>query len=185
MPNRKDALAALCAVQSKPVTKSEPTAPSVPSSSGGCASPVYTGRVRDRQRAAIENPASKQETLYEQEVRLYGKYWADIYRDQRDAKTKEERIAAEAARVKAARAIDDQRRTEDAAERERRAKELQEQNLRIATENLIKADIRSSLADATAPEVEAVLALVREWKMTRQSFAYPIALKTVREAASK
>ena len=52
----------------------------------GCAAVQYGSSVRSR----LENPdrpsavaPSKQESLYENEVRHFGKYWADIYAAQR------------------------------------------------------------------------------------------------------
>jgi hypothetical protein len=42
------------------------------------------GRVRDRVAARENTPvAPKPESLYEQECRCFGKYWADVYRRQR------------------------------------------------------------------------------------------------------
>jgi len=186
MPSRTESLTALLNLQSKPKQSIDaPTVPNAASTSGGCAVPSYTGRVRDRQNAAAEKPVEPQTNAsydqYADEVKCFGKIWADIWKAEREAKTRDERIAAQSAKVRAARAADDQRRIEDQRERERRAKELQEANSRIILNNITKSEIRGILADATAPEIEAVLQKVRGWKMEKQSFAYSAALKEVRE----
>jgi len=182
MPSRDAILAGLMALNAKPKQVLPPTGSNDRNHEGLVGQAGAVLRIRDRQNAEAEKPVeAKPETIYENEVRHFGVYWANIYRDQREADTKEKRIKAEAAKVKAAHAAENQRRIEAQAEREKRAKELQEANSRIILDNITKSEIRGILADATAPEIEAVLQKVRGWKMEKQSFAYSAALKEVRE----
>jgi hypothetical protein len=141
--------------------------------------------VRDRQNAAAEKPVEPQTNApydqYADEKSKHGKFWADVWAAERNARTRDERIKAQAEKVRLAHIADNQRQLEDQRDRERRAKELQEANSRIILDNITKSEIRGILADATAPEIEAVLQKVRGWKMEKQSFAYSAALKEVRE----
>lgn len=178
MPNRSDALTALLAAQTKPVTKVE-SAPSYSSTSGHCGTLGQESLSRVRDRATVrENlpPEAKQETQYEQEVRLFGKYWADIYRDQREAKTREERIAAEKARVAAAHRIEDQRRIES-------AKAIQARNSKWVGEELLRGEIKGIFKSMDAFDiVEPVMALVRSWRMEKFPPAYRTAIEQIKQA---
>jgi hypothetical protein len=187
MPSRHAALTALLALQGKPCVKTVQPEEAPSRSAGYCGAlgQESLSRVRDRQNAAAEKPVEPQTNAsydqYADEKSKHGKFWADVWAAERNARTRDERIKAQAEKVRLAHIADNQRQLEDQRDRERRAKELQEANSRIILDNITKSEIRGILADATAPEIEAVLQKVRGWKMEKQSFAYSAALKEVRE----
>jgi hypothetical protein len=165
--------------QSKPKTTVVDSASSMPSTSAGCASPVYTGRVRDRQNAEANQPVEvKQESQYEQELRLYGKEWATVWRDQREADSREKRIAAEAARVKAA------HREADARERRQReadalaAKRQREQAAQIIFDNADRKEIKDLLKSEPADVIDRVIQLTNGSKLP---FVWKACLDTIKQ----
>ena len=98
---RQDSFTALLKANSVPKTVLEPEVAGRGTIAGLTTSGAPLSRVRDR-ATVRENlpPEAKPETLYEQEVRLFGKYWAEVYRQQREEKIREEREAAEDACVR-------------------------------------------------------------------------------------
>jgi Skp family chaperone for outer membrane proteins len=133
--------------------------------------------VRDRQNAAAEKPVGPQTNApydqYADEVKCFGKMWADIWKAEREAKTRDERIAAQSAKVRAARATDNQRRIEDQREREQR-------QARVFAENIARNEVRQILADATGEEIQEVLKRVEAAHCKGFPAAYSTYLAEVR-----
>lgn len=171
--NRNEAIQHLNSVRKVELPPTE----ELPTRSGMSFTPSYNTSVRTRQdisTASQEVVAPKPVTERERLMKLYGDLYEKKQAEEKAETTRRQRIAAEKRRVDEAHRLDDLRIAEAKVERNR-----------IVLDNITKAEIRGILADATAPEIESVLKKVREWKMEKQSFAYGIALKEMREAAKK
>jgi hypothetical protein len=135
-------------------------------------SPDHTPRLRDRQNVAAQRePAVAQQAAHTPDA-----YEQAYYRrqdEQQAETTRRERQRAEKQRVAEAHRLDAIRMAET-------QREIEERNQNIVEHNLLASEIRSHLSGCTGDEIQAVLKLVGEWKMTRQPFAYGIALKEVR-----
>lgn len=159
--NRTEALQALNKI---PKVELPPT--EIPTRSGMVGQAGAVLRIRDRQNAEANKPVeAKPETLYENEVRHFGVYWANIYRAQREADSKEKRIAAEKRRVAEAHRIDDIRRRED---EEARNKKIVQQLF----ENDARAQVKHILSDCTGEEMTEILKRVEAAKMKGFPSAY-------------
>lgn len=187
---KRDAAAALLAAMIKPCVKVT-SAPSM-TRSGMTYSPDYSPRTRDRiANTAVNaelNPApqsiSTEEELYRNETKNFGVAWANIYRAQRLAKSKEERIAAENARVAAARRADDARRAQDQRDAEVARQKQTRETAKIVFANADKSAIRDMLKDEPIDVMQAVIASVKAEGGSTLPFVWAAHLAKVKEEKS-
>ncbi len=185
MPSRQDALTALYAAQAKPKIEIEADTTSRPSSAGmvGQVGAAFS-RVRDRMAAKTASreiaPNPNRETVYDQECRLFGKHWADVYRQQREAEAEEKQEDERKQREAAERRADEDRQRRQAEDMARTLRKAQERQSEIVVQNMTKSEIRAILADASAEEIQEVLQRVDQTKSAGIPFMYKAHLDEVR-----
>ncbi len=169
---RQDAIAAMIAAQVKPKTHID-SVETLPSSSAYCGvlDPESLSRTRDRQQAesnrTVEAPA---ETLYENEVRHFGKYWADQYRAQREETAKAELDAAKTQHIRAQRAAEDARRREAREAYAQAERQRQEQVSTTILANKERTEVLTLLRGESAAISNAVIERMKATGM-HQPFA--------------
>ncbi len=178
MPTRQEAITALYGAQSKPKVALPPTeGTDRPSSAGMIQVGAPFVRVRDRmtieketQQIVALRPKTEQEKL------------ADIYLAAYEKRRAEEAAAVaakERKREEIKAAEEGQRRKAEHAARAR--VEAQERQSAIVVRNIIRAEIRSILKDASAEETVEVLKRVKSEHVEGLPFAYSAHLAALRE----
>jgi hypothetical protein len=163
-------------MQSKPVVKVE-AAPTQPSSSGGCASPVYTGRVRDRQRAAIETqPIVQQASTHVPDA------WEIAYNKRQDESKAEETRRQRAAEEKRhVAACHEAAAARDKADADAHAQRVVEQMF----SDEARRQVKHILSDCTGEEIQEILRRVDAARMKGFAPAYQTFKDEVRRERRK
>jgi hypothetical protein len=142
---------------------SAPAAPSVsmPSTSGYVAPAPSFVRTRDRQHNETVNreitPQVEEFDLYTDDCKRFSVEWANVYRQQREATTREQRVAAEKERVRLARIASELRNAEYAKQAAVAKRKQQDDVVKILLGNEDRRTINAMLRDQPANVIAEVV----------------------------
>jgi regulator of protease activity HflC (stomatin/prohibitin superfamily) len=168
MNRQAAAQAAMLAAMSKPKQHIDAAA-SAPSRSGYCDSlgQESLSRVRDRLANTAANsvapkPITTDDELYLSDVKHFGVEWANVYRAEREAKSRDERIKAEREKVRLAHIAAEQRAQADARQSAIAKAKMQQEQVAIIFGNCERRLINDLLRDEPADICEEVVKRVQE-----------------------